>query len=184
MRIISGTYKGRKIDGYEIVGTRPTQDRMKESLFAMIQDEIRGATVLDLFAGSGNLGIEALSNGAIFTSFVDSNKKCCEVIQKNLASIPEETYQIQNLDYQKALFLFEQEKKSFDIILLDPPYQLSCFHEILIFFGKNDLLKEDGIVICEYEIDQFQEEYPNLILEKEKKYGYKKIRIYRKRSNP
>ena len=78
MRIISGKYKGKKLEGYDIEGTRPTQDRVKESLFAMIQNDLRNATILDLFAGSGNLGIEALSNGAESAYFIDINHKCIE----------------------------------------------------------------------------------------------------------
>ena len=84
LKVISGKYKGRKLDGFDIVGTRPTMDRVKESLFAIIQPWIEDAVVLDLFAGSGNLGIEALSEGASFSYFVDKNKKAYTTIQKNL----------------------------------------------------------------------------------------------------
>ena len=169
MRIISGKYKGRKIAGYDISGTRPTQERVKESLFAMIQNEISEATVLDLFAGSGNLGIEALSNGAKFCYFVDSNAKCCEAITKNLKDIPNDTYQIEKKDYEQALSLLIQQNFTFDIIFLDPPYSLSCFPNILTILNDSPLLKEGAIVICEYEKEQFQEEYSHLELEKEKK---------------
>ena len=83
MKIISGKYKGRVLEGFELKGTRPTMDRVKESLFAMIQNNILDSTVLDLFSGSGNLGIEALSEGAKFSYFVDSNKKACQTIKNN-----------------------------------------------------------------------------------------------------
>ena len=87
MRVISGLYKGRNIDGFDIDGTRPTQDRVKESLFGSIQDYIEDSVVLDLFSGSGNLGIEALSNGAKECYFVDNNKEAIKVINSNLSKI-------------------------------------------------------------------------------------------------
>ena len=84
MKVISGILKGRNITGYEIVGTRPTMDRVKESIFSMIQDNVKESMVLDLFAGSGNYGIEAISNYAKFVYFNDYNKECIKVIRKNL----------------------------------------------------------------------------------------------------
>lgn len=178
MRVISGKYKGKKIEGYDIEGTRPTQDRVKESLFAIIQNDLRDATILDLFAGSGNLGIEALSNGARLAYFVDNNSKCIEVLNKNLNGINEPTKTL-NLDYKKALDYFKENNITFDIIFLDPPYNLECLDYILNKIEECNLLNDDGIVICEYEFDNFKENYTNLELEKEKKYGYKNIRIYR-----
>lgn len=179
MRIISGKYKGKKIEGYDIEGTRPTQDRIKESLFGIIQNDVRDAKVLDLFAGSGNLGIEALSNGAESAYFVDINNKCIECLNKNLNGINEPTKVI-NLDYKKALEYFKENKISFDIIFLDPPYNLECLDYILDKITQYKLLDSDGIVICEYEFNNFKNNYSNLELEKEKKYGYKNIKIYRK----
>lgn len=179
MRIISGKYKGKKLEGYDIEGTRPTQDRVKESLFAMIQNDLRDANILDLFAGSGNLGIEALSNGAESAYFVDINRKCIECLNKNLNGINEE-YKILNLDYKKALEYLNENKIAFDIIFLDPPYSLECLDYILDKIIEYNLLNDDGIVICEYEFNNFKENYNTLELEKEKKYGYKNIRIYRK----
>lgn len=180
MRIISGKYKGKKIDGYDIEGTRPTQDRVKESMFAMIQEELYDATILDLFTGSGNLGIEALSNGSKKTYFVDNNSECIKVLKKNLENIPNDAYQILNMDYLQALDYFSKEKISFDIIFLDPPYKLECISNIIEFVTKNNLLNNDGIIVCEYEFNDFKDNYSELELIKEKKYGYKNIRIYRR----
>lgn len=175
MRIISGKYKGKKIDGYDIGGTRPTQDRVKESLFGMIQDYILDSKVLDLFAGSGNLGIEALSNGASSCWFVDNNKKCIECIKKNTNGI--DNVRIIEKDYLDALSSFNEK---FDLIFLDPPYNLECLDNVLEIIINNDLLEDDGLVICEYEYDNFKDSYSGLELIKEKKYGYKNIKIYRK----
>ena len=176
MRIISGKYKGKKIDGYDIEGTRPTQDRVKESLFAMIQEELIDSTVLDLFSGSGNLGIEALSNGASFSYFVDNNSKCIDVIKKNLIGI--ENSNVLKLDYKEALTYFKNNNIKFDIIFLDPPYNLKCLNFILEKIIKYDIINKDSIIVCEYEFDDFKD-YDNLELIKDKKYGYKNIRIYR-----
>lgn len=180
MRIISGKYKGKKLDGYEIEGTRPTQDRVKESLFAMIQENLREAIVLDLFAGSGNLGIEALSNGVSFAYFVDSNPKCIEALNRNLKGIEKDIVKVYNKDYQESLVFFHEKNIQFDIIFLDPPYHLNCLNQILNKLSKLSLLKGEGIVVCEYEFNGFQEEYSGFELIKEREYGYKKIRIYRK----
>ena len=180
MRIISGKYKGRVLEGYEIDGTRPTQDRVKESLFAMIQEDIVDATCLDLFTGTGNLGIEALSNGASICYFIDHNPKCIDVLTKNLRNIDNSFYQIFSLDYHNALDKFIKDNIKFDIIFLDPPYHLDCLDEILKKIEKYDLLNEDGIVVCEYEFENFQGDYSGLELEKTRKYGYKNIRIYRR----
>jgi len=180
MRIISGKYKGKKIEGYDIEGTRPTQDRVKESLFAIIQNDLSDSIILDLFSGSGNLGIEALSNGANFSYFVDINHKCIDILNKNIRNIKDDNYKILNLDYRKALEYFNKNNITFDIIFLDPPYNLECINEIINKILEYNLLNEDGIIICEYEFDNFKENYIGLELEKEKKYGYKNIRIYRK----
>lgn len=180
VRIISGKYKGKKLDGYDIEGTRPTQDRVKESLFAMIQNDLRDANILDLFAGSGNLGIEALSNGANFSYFVDNNSKCIEVLNKNLRNINEKNSKVLNLDYKNALTYFKENNITFDIIFLDPPYNLECLDYILDKLIEYNLLENNSLIICEYEHNNFKDNYKNLELEKEKKYGYKNIRIYRK----
>ena len=87
MRIISGKLKGRKIDGFDLDGTRPTMERVKESLFAMIQNDLNESNVLDLFAGSGNLGIEAISQGAKKATLVDYNAKAIKVIRKNMDTL-------------------------------------------------------------------------------------------------
>jgi len=180
MRVISGKYKGKKIEGFDIDGTRPTQDRVKESLFAIIQNELVDAQVLDLFAGSGNLGIEALSNGADKCYFVDNNSKCVDVLNKNLKNVDSNNI-ILNLDYKKALVYFRDNNITFDIIFLDPPYNLDCLDFCLNKIIEYNLLNDNGKVICEYEFDNFNNDYLGIILEKEKKYGYKKIKIYRKK---
>jgi len=179
MRVISGKYKGKNIVGYDIEGTRPTQDRVKESLFAIIQEDILESVCLDLFSGSGNLGIEALSNGASECYFVDNNTKCIDAIKKNLTGIGNGI--VLNKDYNDALIYFKDNIIKFDLIFLDPPYGLNCLDDVLTKIVEYNILGNDGLVICEYEFDNFKEKYNDLELIKEKKYGYKNIRIYRRK---
>ena len=103
MKIISGKYKGRNIEGHNLDGTRPTMERVKESLFAIIQNNLNNSIVLDLFAGSGNLGIEALSEGASFAYLVDYNIKAFKIIKKNIEIINITNAEVLNFDYLKAL---------------------------------------------------------------------------------
>ena len=179
MRVISGKLKGRIINGYNILGTRPTMDRVKESLFAMIQNSISNATVLDLFAGSGNLGIEAISNGSKLVYFNDKNKNCINTIKDNLNefNVLDNSY-LTNMDYQDALNFYKNNSIKFDIVFLDPPYEDMIINKILNNLLKNDLLNDNSLVICELTSD---EKYisDKLVLLKEKKYGDKKIIIYK-----
>ncbi len=178
MRIISGKYKGKSLQGFDIDGTRPTMDRVKESVFAMIQQKVQGSVCLDLFAGSGSLGFEALSQGAKTCTFVDRNPKVLSALRKNKEKlqIKEETEFLQ-MDYEQALKLFCKQQKKYDLIFLDPPYDKNLIQPALSKILAYDLLKEDGRIICEYERETFD---IDLVCIKEKRYGDKWIRIYKK----
>ena len=176
MRVISGKYKGKKLMGFDIEGTRPTMDRVKESMFAMIQEGIKNTVVLDLFAGSGSLGIEALSNGAIEAYFVDNNIELINIIKKNTESIKENIHIIKS-DYKSALELFKNSNIKFDMVFLDPPYKLNLINDCINLILKYNLLNKNGIVICEYEDEQVENEEIKLI--KEREYGDKKIKIFK-----
>lgn len=149
MKVISGIYKGRKITGYDIEGTRPTIDRVKESLFAMIQEDIPKSMVLDLFAGSGSLGIESLSRQAKHVYFVDHNKKAISTIKNNIKTIGINNCTIIYDDYKKALKTLKDQNIKFDLIFLDPPYETEYIKKSLEFIEKYDLLAKDGLIICE-----------------------------------
>lgn len=172
MRVISGKYKGKKIDGFDIVGTRPTMDRVKESLFGMIQNYLKGSTCLDLFAGSGALGIEALSNGAKKCYFIDNGKVVSKILEMNIRDV-ENSFFIK-ADYETFL---DQTKEKFDIIFLDPPYKLNLISKAISKILKNDLLNPNGLIVCEYETEEIS---CDLEIIKEKKYGNKNIKIYKK----
>lgn len=171
MRIISGKYKGKKLIGYDITGTRPTMNRVKESLFGIIQNYVKDSICLDLFAGSGSLGLEALSNGAKKCYFVDNNINIIKVLKQNSVdgSI------IIKDDYLNALSNFKGKK--FDIIFLDPPYKLNLINICLNKINEYDLLNKNGLVVCEYENEEINS---NLEIIKEKRYGNKNITIYKK----
>lgn len=172
MRVISGKYKGKKIDGFDIEGTRPTMDRVKESLFGIIQNNLKDSICLDLFAGSGSLGIEALSNGASICYFVDKNKQILNILKNNLKGI-ENSILIEK-DYLESLK--ELKDKKFDIIFLDPPYKDNLIVPSIQKIMEFDMLNKDGIIVCEYENEDIK---CDLKLLKSKKYGSKNIKIYK-----
>ena len=177
MRIISGKYKGRVLEGFDIKGTRPTMERVKESLFAQIQMFIPNSHVLDLFSGSGNLGLEALSEGANSVVLVDSNPKAVSVIKKNIEKLGCDSVKVLGMDYVKAIHSLEEQ---FDIIFLDPPYQTNYIEKSIEKITKKDLVKKGGIIVCESDsIDKIV--YPEVYSEiKNKTYGDKTIVIIQK----
>lgn len=175
MRVISGKYKGKNLIGFDIDGTRPTMDRVKESLFGIIQNYIKDSVVLDLFAGSGSLGIEALSNGASTCYFFDNNIELINIIKKNTIGI--DNVHIMRSDYKNSLELLKNSNIKFDIIFLDPPYKLNLINDCLNKIYEFELLNQDGIIVCEYESEIINTGYFDLI--KEKKYGSKNIKIYK-----
>lgn len=182
MRIISGKYRGRKVDGYTIDGTRPTMDRVKESMIAMIQNNIPDSKCLDLFTGSGSVGLELLSNGANTCYFCDNNFKVIEVLNKNIKNLKiDEQYKTYKGDYKELLKKFGDEKIEFDIIFLDPPYKLNYITPSLKLIDEYKLLKQNGIVICEYETEVIDTSLYEVI--KNKKYGSKNIMILKKISD-
>ena len=162
MRVISGKYKGINLDGFNIEGTRPTMDRVKESMFAMIQGSIKNSICLDLFAGSGSLGIEALSNGAKYCYFIDNSNDIYKILKANLAKIKDDNYKIIFKNYKQFLKDCVDSKLKFDI---------------LKYIYENKLLSEDGIIVCEYESEVLSDN--NFSLIKHKKYGSKLINIYK-----
>lgn len=149
MRVISGVAKGTTLYSLEGNNTRPTLDRVKEALFNMLQMRMQDAQILDLFSGSGALGIEALSRGAEKAVLCDKSKEAIKVIEKNLEKTRlKEKAIIVNNDYIKALE-FLKEKYKFDYIFLDPPYAREMVKNAVNKIMELDLLKKDGVIIIE-----------------------------------
>ena len=181
MRIISGTLKGRNIKGYDIDGTRPTMDRVKESMFAMIQNNLKDSICLDLFCGSGNLGIEAISNGAKLCYFVDNNIKAIKTVEENIKNLNvKNNTKLLNYDYKKSLKYFNETNTKFDIIFVDPPYDYHVIEKIIRYINEYNLLNNDGLLVLEFEKENLEEIYGKLTLIKEKKYSWKYVYIYKK----
>lgn len=180
MRVISGKLKGRNIEGFDIDGTRPTMDRVKESMFAIIQNNIKDSTCLDLFCGSGNLGIEAISNGAKLCYFVDNNHKAIKVVEENIKNLNiKPNTKTLNFDYKKSLKYFNEQNIKFDLIFADPPYDYHVIEKIIKYVDEYNLLNDNGLLILEFEKEHLEESYNNLKLIKEKKYSWKYVYIYK-----
>lgn len=175
MRVISGIYKGRKLNGYDVEGTRPTSSRVKESLFAMIQNKIKGSICLDLFAGSGSLGIESLSNGAEKVYFVDSNPKIVNILKSNLKNLNIENAEVYIKKYEDALINFKSKNIKFDLVFLDPPYGKNIINDALRLIVEYNLLNDNSYVVCEDSV--YPEVKEPLKIIKQREYGYKKITI-------
>ena len=182
MVITRGKYRGLKLSTLTGNETRPTLAKVKEAIFSMLHNNVYDATVLDLFAGSGNLGIEAISNGAKWVDFYDSNYQAIKVIKDNTQKLKEVNYQIKKADYKNAIQEIINNKKKYDLIFLDPPYHLKLGEELVSTFIDNDIVSEDGIIVCETGLDEnINDEINGFEKYKDKKYGQSKIIMFRRR---
>lgn len=148
MRVITGTARGRRLGELEGMETRPTTDRVKEGMFNALQFDIEGRRVLDLFAGTGQLGIECLSRGAAGAVFVDRRPDAVKLIRDNL-KVTELSGRAQvvagdSMEYLRAL------REPFDIILLDPPYEAGLLEPVLAHIARYDLLRPHGMIVAEH----------------------------------
>lgn len=151
MRIITGTARGTRLETLDGESTRPTIERVKEAVFSMIQFDIEDRRVLDLFAGSGQLGLEALSRGALKAVFIDIDRNASEIVKRNAQKTKlYEKCTILTTDYKQYL-KNANSKEKFDIIFLDPPYQSEMLENALRIISESDILHDNGMVICESE---------------------------------
>ena len=170
MRVIAGKYRGKKLKEFELSTTKPTLDRVKESLFSSIQFDIIGARVLDLFSGTGALGIESLSRGAKSVDFVDTNHEAIKIIKQNLQGIEGE-FSVANCDYMQYLAKAKSLGKKYDIVLLDPPFNTDFGIKAIEYIIDNNLLDVDGIIMYEKSYDTPFELDADGYLVKQKKHG-------------
>lgn len=147
MRVISGSARGRRLKELQGMDTRPTTDKVKESMFNIIQFDIEGRKVLDLFGGTGQLGIEALSRGAASCTFVEQRREAVALIRDNLRStgLNEDSRVVQG----DALSFLASCKERFDVIFLDPPYGTGLLERAMEAVTRFDILNEHGIMVCE-----------------------------------
>lgn len=172
MRVITGIARGHKLVAPEGLDVRPTSDKVKEGVFSSIQFELEGAHVLDLFAGSGQMGIEALSRGAAHAVFVDSSAKSVKCVNENLRNTKlDKLAEVITRDSYDYIRLTSQ---SFDIIILDPPYRHGHIPKLLPMAAAK--LRDGGSIICEYEKEAGQPDAPEGMTLK-KVYSYGKINV-------
>lgn len=177
MRVISGTAKGiplKTIDGDK---TRPTTDKVKESMFNVIQFDIEGAMVLDLFAGSGALGIEALSRGAKEAVFVDKNRDAVRMIERNLKAAKLDKFS-QVVFSSHLKFINSYRGTPFDIVFLDPPYDEEIVKDTINKLFTCNMMSDTAIIVCETRQEILPERFFNYIALKCYKYGKINVTVY------
>ena len=179
MRVVAGTAKGVSLKTPDGLSTRPTADRVKEALFSIIQFDIPGAKVLDLFGGSGQLGIEALSRGAKSAVFVDHSPVACKLIEENLKRTKlQEQGRVVRSDYMSFL---KNSREKFDIILLDPPYAEKFLENALNFITEIDILQTNGIIVAERPVEkELLLNFSGYSRSRDYKYGNTLLAVYRK----
>ena len=152
MRVITGTARGRRLKEPVGLETRPTADRVKEGIFSSIQFELEGRRVLDLFGGTGQMGIEALSRGAAHATFVDLRKEAVGIIRENLSltGFSDRATVVQG-DY---LAFLTRCRETFDVIFLDPPYETELLETAIAHIARHDLLNVHGMMIAEHPVDK------------------------------
>lgn len=174
MRIIAGKHRGRVLAEFKGKEVRPTSDRVKESLFAILTPRLACSRVLDLFCGSGALGIECLSRGAREAVFNDRSKESVALLRKNLALVRENGI-VYNLDYRTCL---KTADGAFDLIFADPPYADDCLAQILDLVRERELLAENGLVV--YESEETEEPSEGWIKADERRYGRTVVGFFRR----
>lgn len=181
MRVITGTARGRKLKDLPGLDTRPTTDRVKESIFNIIQFDVEGRRVLDLFGGSGQLSIEALSRGAAEATVVELNAAAVKIIRENVETCRFE--QQCRVVPQEALTFLAGCREKFHLVFLDPPYAGPLMDQALERIAAIDIVSENGIIVCESALDKAMPELPHPYEKgREYRYGKIKVTIYRRKA--
>lgn len=181
MRIIAGKHRGVKLKSVPGNNTRPTSDQVKEAVFNMIGPYFSGGSCLDLFAGSGSLGLEAISRGMDEATFIDRMGIAVKTIHENIKKIRvQDQTKVYRSDSFKALTTLVKEGKHFQLIFIDPPYQFKDIGKYLDIIVKTDLLAKDGMIIYEHDANNPLLSYKNLCKIRESAYGTTAITILKK----
>ncbi len=180
MRVIAGKYRGRRLRAPHGQDVRPTSDRLRETLFNIIAPQIEGSRFLDICAGSGAVGIEALSRGAASVTFIDSSRRACAVIESNLAALAvTSNATIINRDAVAALKRMSGDEAKFDIIFFDPPYASEIYSQVMRELAAGHLLAPDALVITEHRAKSPPEAvYGGLKIYREVKQGESALAFY------
>ncbi|MCG7407550.1 16S rRNA (guanine(966)-N(2))-methyltransferase RsmD [Paenibacillus sp. ACRRX] len=183
MRVISGTAKGRQLKAVPGKGTRPTTDKVKEAMFSMIGPYFDGGLVLDLFAGTGGLGIEALSRGMDKAIFIDMDPKAIEVIRHNVQAagvgIRSEIYRN---DARRALKALAKRGTTFDLVFMDPPYRLTDADTLLTDMMESDLIANHATIVMEHDTGhEYPEQIGLFVIWKKANYGETTLTMYQQR---
>lgn len=181
MRIIAGKARGRKLIPPATMETRPTLDRVKEAMFSIIQGYVPDSVVIDVFAGTGSLGLEAASRGAKEVYLVDKSQITFPLLKENIENLKFEDFCTGlNMDSYEALRTLAKKDKVFDIIFIDPPYCKEMIPEAIKIVKENKLLKENGIIVTKIDsIEDIYEGFEDIILIRSKKYGNTTICFYK-----
>ena len=178
MRVIAGKFKSRQLKSVDSKLTRPTTDKNKENLFNMIGPFFNGGVCLDLFGGSGGLGIEDISRGMDELYSVDKQYKAFATIKENIQTLKiQDVAHVYKMDYQKALQQFANENIQFDLVFLDPPYGLKISQKILDFLVKNCMLKQGCLLVIEDLNEEVIEIKEPFVLKKQQSYGITTLQI-------
>jgi len=182
MRVISGSKKGIPLQAIPGKGTRPTVDKVKEAIFSMVGPYFNGGIALDLYAGTGGLGIEALSRGVEKVIFVDSDRKAIEIIKQNLAKTEFlDQAEVYKNESGRALKALTKRKLPFDLVFLDPPYAYQRIESEIAILHDFGLLNQGAIIIAETDSEvEFPDSIGQIYKEKETEYGNTRITVFRK----
>lgn len=181
MRIIAGRARGRKLLSPATYETRPTLDRVKEAMFSMIQGYIPEATVVDVFAGTGSLGLEAASRGAKECYLFDKSSVTFPLLKENVYNLKFEDFcHPLNIDAYEGLKMLAKKGKVFNIIFIDPPYCKEMIPEAIKVIKENNMLDENGIIVTKIDsIEEIYEGYEHIVLTKSRKYGNTTVCFYK-----
>jgi 16S rRNA (guanine966-N2)-methyltransferase len=186
VRVIAGTAKGRILKAVPGMGTRPTTDKVKEAIFSIIGPFFDGGIGLDLFAGTGGLGIEAISRGMDRVIFIDMERTSIQVIEDNIATIGfNEQSEVYRNEAQRALKVLAKRGLKFDLVFIDPPYLMKQADKILLQMQQMELIQDQAVVLVEHEAGHaYADEIGQFHVRKRANYGETAITIYHYLDNP